>query len=119
MTSNLVPGIPFTLDAHTYVRVRFEQDEGCTIAWNVRAGSPVDVYLVDSEQSEHFIGGEDWTFEDGESQVSVSEQTIELPFDDEWTLLIDNRSDENIPAYFDIRFWPRSRPWSRWWSWLL
>lgn len=109
MIDNLRPGIPFTLHAHTFVKVQFEQEEGCTVAWNVRAGSPVNVHLVEQEQFEHFIDGDDWEYEEGESQCSVSEQTVELPFDDNWTLLIDNRSDDSIPVYFDIRFWPRSR----------
>jgi len=107
MIHNLQPGIPFTLEAKTFVKVQFYLEEDSTLMWDVRAGSPVDVYLVDQEQFERFINGDNWRYEEGESQSIRYTKTVELPFSDNWTILIDNRSDDNIPTYFDIRVWPK------------
>lgn len=114
MIRNIVPGIPFILDAHTHVKVQFYLEEGATVRFDVRAGSTIDVYLVDKEQFDRFVGDNDWEYEEGESQCSIYQETIEIPYSDNWTLLIDNGSDEKIPTYFDIRVW--TRPW--WISWL-
>ena len=114
MSSHLTPGIPFTLDANTYVKVQAHMEEDTTVWFDVRAGSHIDVYLVDQEQFERFVNGDHWKYEEGESQCSIYQETIEIPYSDDWTLLINNRSDENIPTYFDLKIWTSPK----WLSWL-